>query len=59
MRQRIFAIGSICAMVVVATPAQKFTTLHNFNMTDGYYPAGMLQDRVLGARWRRLLSYIR
>ena len=38
------AFASLYAIVVaIALPAQTLTTLHNFNMKNGNYPAGMLQ----------------
>lgn len=38
-----FVYAALWAVAATMLSAQTLTTLHDFNMTDGYYPAGMLQ----------------
>ena len=41
--KRVHGIFLLCLATVIASPAQTFTTLHNFDYTDGQAPYGMVR----------------
>ena len=47
--KKMFLASVFCAVGVIASPAQTFTTLHSFDFTDGAYPLGVVVQTSNGS----------